>query len=252
MSIKYRLKFIVLVVVFGLLSVNLCMGATVTFYDNIPAAQSATDAITDSYPKRGTAYMATYTQLTDGLMSRDYFSNYNPETLIYVLGVPDTNVYVSQVDIWISASEAARDGFDFDIAFSSNGVTYTDIITGTHNPSSTGDDWNLGRFQFDPEETRGMSHISITSRGNTHSPRIGEIDVFTVPEKTNYTRSYFTGIALDQSFTDAVNGLIPTLSSGSYKAIDGSSAGILTDAESATSPDVRTFITTGGLVAVFQ
>ncbi len=243
MSIKYRLKFIVLVLVFGLLSVNLCMGATVTFYDNIPAAQSATDAITDCFPKMSTSYVATYAQFTDGLMSSSYFSYKNPETYIYVLGVADTNVYVSQVDIWIGAGDGSRDGFDFDIAFSSNGVTYTDIITGTHNPPSTGSDWNLGRFQFDPDETRGMSHISITSRGLPNSPRIAEIDVFTVPEKTNYTRSYSTGIDLDQSFTDAVNGVTPTVSSGSYYPNSA-----LTDAESATSPSTLVYHHTAYLV----
>jgi len=229
MATKQELK--VLVVGLALLSVNLCSGATFNFFDNIPAAQSATDAIEDCYPEWGDAYMDTYVRLTDGLMSKSYFSNFNPQTYIYVLGVPDPEVYVSQVDIWISAADTARDGFDFDIAFSNDGVTYTNLITGKHNPSSQGDDWNLARFQFDSEETRGMNYISITSRAFSNTPRIGEIDVFTVPENHNYTRSYSVDLALDQSFTDVVNGMTPTVSSGSYYPNSA-----LTDAISASLP----------------
>jgi len=229
MATKYGLK--VLVVGLVLLSVNLCSGATVEFFNNIPAAQSTTDAIENCYPQRGYAYMDTYTQLTDGLVSASSFSNYATDTLIYVLGVPDPEVYVSHVDIWIYANENNRDAFDFDIAFSSNGVTYTNLITGKYDPPVRGPNWNLGRFEFDSEETRGMSYIKITSRAFSNTPRIGEIDVFTVPENHNYTRSYSVDLPLDQSFTDVVNGMTPTVSSGSY-----SPNSALTDATSASLP----------------
>jgi len=236
MATKQELK--VLVVGLALLSVNLCSGATVTFFEQIPAAQSATDAIEDCYPEWGAAYMDTYVRLTDGLMSKSYFSNYNPQTYIYVLGVPDPEVYVSQVDIWVYAGENNRDALDVDIAFSSNGVSYTEVITGKSDPTYPVGvtNWNLGRFQFDPEETRGMSHISIISRGNSNTPRIGEIDVFTVPENHNYTRSYSVGIPLDQSFTDVVNGMSPTVSLGSYNPNS-----TLSDATSASLPNTKKY-----------
>jgi len=237
MATKYGLK--VLMVGLALLSLNLCRGATVTFSNNVAAAQSSTDAIEGMYTLKqfSTARYLYYTGLTDGLMSGASFSYNTSDILTFAYAVPSNDVYVSQVDVWVSAADYNRAGMDIDIAFSSNGVSYTEVITGSYTPPTYGSLWNLGRFKFDPEETRGMSYIRIISTNCPSAPRVDEIDVFTVPERSNHTKSFSIGIDLDQSATDDINGVLPNvMGSGERYSVNAA----LTDAASETSPTAST------------
>lgn len=210
--------------------------ATFEFVDHTNATVSATDALADMHPYRWelTDY---YLGITDGSSAYIGYSNADPDTMTFVFGIADDDVYVSRMDFWVGAGDGNRDSYDFDILFSDDGATWTNVVRGAHSPASSGSGLNLARFEFDPDETRGMSHVRIKSYFNpSHGCQLREIDLFTHPANRSYSVTYSRNIPLEQSAADDVNGIVPALLGASTYYYSGNNTATLTDATDATTP----------------